>query len=94
MESTANEIILKGTTEDNLLDKIKTVVREVLTETKEEPSEPENELLTVAETSQLLKIDRTTLWKWTKDGKLKRYGIGNRVYYKKSEVLESIISLK
>lgn len=94
MESTANEIILKGTTEDNLLDKIKTVVREVLAETKEEPAEPENKLLTVAETSQLLKIDRTTLWKWTKDGKLKRYGIGNRVYYKKSEVLESIISLK
>ena len=91
MESTV-KIILEGTTEESLLGKIKTVVRQVLVENKETP-ESDGKLLTVAETSQLLKIDRTTLWKWTKSGKLRRYGMGNRVYYKKNEVLESITSL-
>jgi len=93
MDTTVNKIILEGTTEESLVGKIKMAIREVLGENKEAP-EPEDKLLTVTETSRLLKIDRTTLWKWTKQGKLKRYGMGNRVYYKKSEVLESITSLK
>ena len=93
MDTTVNKIILEGTTEESLVGKIKMAIREVLGENKEAP-EPEDKLLTVTETSRLLKIDRTALWKWTKQGKLKRYGMGNRVYYKKSEVLESITSLK
>ena len=58
-----------------------------------QPKEPE-ELLTRSETSLLLKVNLTTLWHWTKKGKLKSYGIGNRVYYKRHEVMESIINLK
>ena len=52
------------------------------------------ELLTRSETSKLLKINLTTLWKYTKQGKLISYGIGNRVYYKRSEVMDAIIKLK
>jgi len=58
-----------------------------------QPKEPE-ELLTRSETSLLLKVNLTTLWNWTKNGSLKSYGIGNRVYYKRHEVMESIINLK
>jgi hypothetical protein len=29
------------------------------------------------------KIDSSTLWAWTKNGKLKVYGIANRRYYKR-----------
>ncbi|WP_426092366.1 helix-turn-helix domain-containing protein [Flavobacterium sp. DSR3-2] len=47
-------------------------------------------LLSRLETSKLLKINLTSLWKHTKSGKLKSYGIGNRVYYKKDEVLKSL----
>ena len=55
------------------------------------PAKNESEtLLTRKETCELLKINFTTLWKHTKSGKLKSYGIGNRVYYKKAEVLQSI----
>jgi len=52
------------------------------------------ELLTRSETSKLLKVNLTTLWNWTKQGKLVSYSIGNRVYYKRSEVLQSLIELK
>ena len=51
----------------------------------------ENALLSFDETCELLKVKRTTLWKHTKNGKLKSYGFGNRVYYKKDEVLQSLI---
>ena len=51
----------------------------------------ENILLSVDETCELLKIKRTTLYVQTKKGKLTSYGLGNRVYYKKDEVLKSLI---
>lgn len=55
------------------------------------PAKNESEtLLTRKETCELLKINFTTLWKHTKSRKLKSYGIGNRVYLKKAEVLQSI----
>lgn len=47
-------------------------------------------LLSRIETCELLKINFTTLWKHTKSGKLTSYGIGNRVYYKKGEVLNAV----
>jgi len=39
-------------------------------------------LMTRTETAKYLKVNCTTLWHWTKKGKLKAYGLGNRVYYK------------
>ena len=50
----------------------------------------EPELVTREEACKILSINKTSLWKHTKSGRLKSYGIGNRVYYKKSELLESI----
>jgi excisionase family DNA binding protein len=50
-----------------------------------EPIKP-NEYLTRAELSEMLKCDLSTIHNWTKKGKLIAYGIGNRVYYKRSEV--------
>lgn len=50
-------------------------------------------VLSADETCELLKIKRTSLWKWTKKGKLASYGLGNRVYYKKEEVLKSLVKL-
>ncbi len=49
-------------------------------------------LLTREETAELLSINLSTLWKFTKTGVLKAYSLPStsRVYYKKSEVLTSI----
>lgn len=55
---------------------------------------PSQELLTREETCKLLKIDSSTLWRWTNKGKITAYGIGNRRFYKKEELLESLIKLK
>jgi excisionase family DNA binding protein len=44
------------------------------------------EYLTRTEVAEWLKCDLSTVHNWTKKGKLIPYGIGNRVYYKRSEV--------
>ncbi|MEN3324818.1 helix-turn-helix domain-containing protein [Mariniflexile soesokkakense] len=58
-----------------------------------QPKEPE-ELMTRKETAEYLKIDSTTLWHWTNKGKVTAYGIGARSYYKRSEIINSLVKLK
>ncbi len=65
---------------DKLLNKIKHYLDALQTN--------ENEVyLTRQETAGFLKISTTTLWHWTNKGKIKSYGIGNRRYYNKQEII-------
>lgn len=57
---------------------------------KVEQLQPVNDLMTRDEVCKMLSFNKTSLWKHTKSGKLKSYGIGNRVLYKRSEVLEAV----
>jgi excisionase family DNA binding protein len=54
-----------------------------------QPKEP-TEYLTRSEVCKLLKIDLSTLHRWRIDGIIPSYGLGNRVYFKRSEVEELI----
>jgi excisionase family DNA binding protein len=47
-------------------------------------------LLTRQETAEMLSVSLVTLWKWTKDDILTAFRIGNRVRYKKGDVLEAM----
>ena len=73
-----------------LKETVKTELLELKASLKEEN---QDELLTREETYQFLKIDSSTLWEWTRKGKLIVYGIGNRKYYKKREVLDCLTKL-
>jgi excisionase family DNA binding protein len=57
-----------------------------------QPITPE-ELMTRHETAAYLKVSLTALWDWNKKGILPSYRIGNRVYYKRSEVESSLIGI-
>ena len=77
--------------------KVYDVVKEItkqLAEIKKsfEPKIP-TEYLTRTEVSELLKCDASTVHNWTKRGKLVKHCIGNRTYYKRSEVESAIISI-
>lgn len=80
-----------GTTPDEVNQPVLDVIQEGFDELKRQfqPKEPV-ELLTRNEVKDLLKVDLSTVHNWTKRGKLKAYGLGNRVYYKRSEVEEAI----
>ncbi|RDI10246.1 helix-turn-helix domain-containing protein [Flavobacterium sp. AG291] len=54
----------------------------------------EKEVLTRDETIIFLGIDQSTLWEWTKQGKVQAYGIGGRRYYKKSELINALIPIQ
>jgi len=46
--------------------------------------------LTRTEAADFLKINSTTLWHWTNKGKIKCYGLGNRKYYNKKELIDQL----
>jgi predicted DNA-binding transcriptional regulator AlpA len=52
--------------------------------------QPENDLITREEVCKMLSFNKTSLWKHTRSGKLKSYGIGNRVLYRRSEVIAAV----
>ncbi|MCR9062875.1 MAG: helix-turn-helix domain-containing protein [Cytophagales bacterium] len=51
------------------------------------------EILSRTETAKLLGINLSTLWKWTRDSKLTSYGLGHKVFYKYSEVVQALTPL-
>ena len=53
-------------------------------------NEQTDQLLTREETAKLLSVSLVTLWDWTKKDIIPAYRIGNKVRYKKSEVLKSL----
>lgn len=55
--------------------------------------QPETQLLTRQEVAKWLDISLPTLHAWTKSGILQAYRIGNKVRYKKSEVMDSLQSI-
>lgn len=48
--------------------------------------------LTRAEVSELLKINLATVYNWTKNGTLKAYKMGNRTYYSRKEIEETLFN--
>jgi excisionase family DNA binding protein len=47
-------------------------------------------LLTREETAKMLSVSLVTLWDWTRKDIIPAYRIGNKIRYKKSEVLKSL----
>lgn len=89
-----NSIMLHNFSPADLEELIRKVVREQLEEFRKNLGiENPDELLTREEACLLLEISLTSLWKWKKNEKIIAYGIGNRVYYKKSELMESLVRI-
>lgn len=90
-----DSIILQNLNTTDLTQLIKDGVKSQLEDFKETlNTHNPDELLTRDQTCKFLQIDSSTLWAWTNKGKVKAYGIGNRRYYKKAELLESLQLVK
>jgi hypothetical protein len=76
--------------QDAILEGVKLQLEELKKNFK--PQTP-TEYLTRLEVSKMLKCDISTLHNWSKAGKLTRHAIGNRIYFKRSEVERAIIQL-
>lgn len=80
------QIFLNGITLEQLADALRPLLQAQPTTN----SLPVNELMTRDEVCKMLSFNKTSLWKHTKSGKLASYGIGNRVLYKRSEVILAV----
>lgn len=91
-----NSVLLETLTVEQLERLIGASVKSGIQEFQNElqTKDKSEELLSRDETCKFLKIDSSTLWAWTNNGKVKAYGIGARRYYKRSELMECLTLLK
>ncbi len=82
-----NQIFLNGITIEQLAEALKFLMQN---QTINQSPSLENDFITREEVCKLLSFNLTSLWKHTKSGRLKSYGIGNRILYKRSEVLLAV----
>ena len=54
----------------------------------------DDELLSREQTLELLQIDASTLWRYQNKGRITVYKFGTKCYYKKNEIIDSLIPLK
>ena len=89
---TKGRLYLEGITLEELIHALKPLIQPI---TQIQQTSTEETLLTRKEVCSLLSINLTTLHKKTKSGELKSYGTssGNRVLYKKSEILAAVLPI-
>jgi excisionase family DNA binding protein len=82
-------------TPDQFEETIKKAVKSQLDSLRNEiaPVQPKEEYLSRKEVADLLKVELSTLHNWCKKGKLKPYGIGNRVYFLRSDIEKALVPL-
>lgn len=75
---------------------IKNSLREEITNLNQkslDTSKEQEELLTRKDVLEMLKISSVTLWNWQKTGKVKVYKFSNKCFYKRNELVDSLMSL-
>jgi excisionase family DNA binding protein len=85
---------LHNLTPNDLVTLFDEVVSKKLNDLKKhfQPKAP-TELLTRHEVAKLFKVDISTIHNWTKRGEIQSYSVGSRIYYKRSEIENSLIKL-
>lgn len=71
---------------------LKSELEAILQNKEQAVSTEEKELMTRKETAELLQVSLVTIHEWTKTRILTHYKMGNRTYYKRSEVLNKLFN--
>lgn len=79
------------TTPELLVQTILKAVEEKFNEFKKDFQRKDNDLLSRKEAAKLLKVNESTIHNWVASGKVKKYLKGNKAYYKKQEILDSLV---
>lgn len=75
-------------TKEELSDLLKQVVSQVLKDNMIQINHIEHKpIMTIEETCELLKINKSTLNNWAREGRITQYGIGGRIYYHTEDIL-------
>ena len=85
------ELVLSPIEIGNLIDRIATRTAEIIQSRQTTAPDPANDLITPKEACELLQCTPVTLWRWEKKGRIQPFGIGGKKFFKKSELLQSIV---
>ena len=85
------QILFQGCTFSELANSIADILQN---QTPLQTQSQESDLISRDEVCDILHFNKTTLHKHTKSGRLQSYSIGNRVLYKRSEILAAVKPLK
>ncbi len=85
------QILFQGCTFSELANSIADILQN---QTPVQNQTQESDLINRDEVCKILHFNKTTLLKHTKSGRLQSYSIGNRVLYKRSEILAAVKPLK
>lgn len=69
---------------------VKVQLQELFIELQGKSKDDGPEFLTRKETAELFKVSLVTIHDWSNNGLLKAYKLGNRTYYKRSELLQAL----
>ena len=90
-----NSILLQNVSPEQFTELMSNVFKTQLEDFKKNLNTNDPDILfTRAEACEFLKIEQTTLYFWVKSGKVPCYGIANRRFFKKSDLLNSLTLLK
>ncbi|MEB8346876.1 helix-turn-helix domain-containing protein [Flavobacteriaceae bacterium KMM 6898] len=83
-----------GCTPQQLQNQIAETVKNQLVEFLQQykPKQP-NDYLSRKQVSELFDVDLSTVANWQKSGKLKPLGLGGRIYFLRSDIEQSLISI-
>lgn len=85
------DLVFSPISMDDLINRIATRTAEIIQSKKTTAPDPADDLITPKEACELLKCTSVTLWRWEKKGRVTPYGIGGKKYFKRSEILQSIV---
>lgn len=91
-----NSILLQNLSREDLTDLIGNVFDTKLKafqESQNTKPEPNDDLMTRPEVLDLLQINASTLYHWTNKGRITVYKVANKCYYKRAEIMQSLIAL-
>ncbi len=83
-------IQIEGVNVEDLIAQITKTLKEELNKQNLKTEKPKTELMTRFEVADWLGISLMTLHTWSKKGILKSYRIGNKIRYKKAEILDAL----
>ena len=85
-------LVLSPISTDDLINRIATRTAELLQLRQPTKPDPADDLITPKEACELLKCTSVTLWRYEKKGRVTPYGICGKKFFKRSELLHSIIA--
>ena len=76
----------------DLMAKMRDIVRDELQQ--QIRADLSEKLMTAKEAADLLRVSLVTLWQWEKQGRIAKYAMGGRTYFKYSELMANLETLQ